>query len=95
MEIIEEKLPVYPHLIPEEIKWSIIFLKKNGLSNKSIARGLTETYKRPISHQTVQRIWTKYEMTGNVDNRWSLEGRPTVLSEDDLERLIDSCRTEL
>ena len=91
MEIEEEKEPTYPHLIPEEIKWSIIFLKKNGLQNKSIARGLTETYKRPISHQTVKRIWTKYEKTGNVDNNWSLKGRPTVLSEDDLEILIDSC----
>ena len=92
MEIEEEKEPTQPHLIPEEIMWSIIFLKKSNLSHKAIARGITQTYNRSISHQTVKRIWIKYEETGNVASCWNIDGRPKALSEEDLERLIDNCR---
>ena len=64
MKIEEGKEPTQPYLLPDEVKWSIILLKKNNLSNKSLVKGISQTLQRPISHQTVQRIWTKYEKTG-------------------------------
>ena len=94
MEIEEEKEINQPHLISDEIKWAIVFFKKNGHINKGTAKALTEFFGRAISHQTVKRIWDNYQETGSVDNRWSSMGRPKAISEEDLERLLDSCRED-
>ena len=57
----EEKVSIVPHLISDEIKWAIVFHKKTDMSNKKVAKRVTEDFDRPISHQTVKRIWTSYE----------------------------------
>ena len=69
MEIEEEKEINQPHLISDEIKWVIVFFKKNEHTNKGTAKVLTEFFGRAISHQTVKRIWDNYQETGSVDNR--------------------------
>lgn len=92
MEIEEEKVTTHPHLIPDEIKWIIVYLKKVGYSNKMVARTSTEHSGRSISHQTVKRIWDAYQETGTVDNRWSKDGRPKTISEEEIRRLLESCQ---
>lgn len=99
MEIEEEtKEPSQPqedtsepsHLIPEEIKYVIVLKKKDGYSNKLTAKFITLQYKRPCSHQTVKRIWEKYQEKSTVDNLWSPLGRPHVLSTENLDQLRES-----
>ena len=79
MEIEEGKEPTQPYLLPDGVKWRIIWFKKNNLSNKSLARGISQTFQRTISHQTVQRIWTKYEETGMWIMSWTFMGDPRLL----------------
>jgi len=93
MEIEEEKVEI-SHLIPKEIKWAIVFIKKQGYSNKATAREITEVYKRPMNHQSVKRIWNLYEETQGVENQWNFEGRPKVITEETMERLIESCQED-
>ena len=93
MEIEEEK-DTQPHLIPDEIKWLIVFFKKSDKSNKMTARIVTDFFGRVIGHQTVKRIWTNFQATGSVDNRWSIQGRPKTISQEDLEALLGSCRED-
>ena len=76
------------HLLSDEIKWSIVLFKKQGQSNKAIARIIGLEFKRPsISHQTVKMVWDKYTKTQGVSNQWSRVGPPLALSEEDLMRL--------
>lgn len=81
-----------PHLLPDEVKWSIICKKKQGLGNKAIAREVGASCGRPtLSHQTVKLIWEKYTETGQVGNNWNTEGRPTVITAMETEELINYC----
>lgn len=93
MEIEESKEPT-PHLLSEEIKWAIVYLKKQEFSNKEVGRMISVQFERPIKHQTVKRIWTLYEETGHVSNRWNTEGRPKALSGEELQALVESCEAE-
>ena len=94
MEIEEEKVPEITHLIPEEIKWAIVFMKKQGYSNKATAKEITELYSRPMTHQSVKRIWNLYEETQGVENRWNFKGRPKVINEETMLMLIESCQED-
>ena len=94
MEIEEEKDPQHTRLLPDEVKWRIVFFKKEGYSNKETARRISNEYARAMSHQTVKKIWTLYEETKSVECQWNLEGRPKVLNEDQIERLIESCEED-
>lgn len=94
MEIEEEKSTAQPHLINDEMKWSIVHLKKRGNSNKETARLIEQYHGRSIGHQTVKRIWTNYEETGSVLNRWNPHGRPRTIDDEDLERLREHCRED-
>ena len=94
MEIEEIKTSEQTHLIPTEIKWRIVFLKKDGNGNKETARKVSEEYGRPISHQTVKRIWTLYRDAGSVDYQWSLKGRSKALNDDQIEMLIENCQED-
>ena len=49
------------HLLPEKVKWVIIFAKHDGSSNKTTAKKVGVGYNRPsLSHQTVESVWEKY-----------------------------------
>ncbi len=94
MEIEEQKVSNIPHLLPEEIKWYIVILKKQGYSNKATAKEITRIYERPMSHQSVKRIWTLYQETKDVKGRWNYEGRPKLMNQDIMEKLIDGCQLD-
>lgn len=79
------------HFIPEEIKWAIIFKKKEGLGDREAARTVTGSYGRVISHQTVKNVWENYQATNSVFNNWSDQGRPKKLDQETLDLLEQSC----
>ena len=63
------------HLLPEQIKWAIVFYKEPEIhrlpkfSNREIARLLGQLFNRPtLSHQQVKFIYDKYLETKGVDN---------------------------
>lgn len=79
------------HLLPEELKWAIVYKKKEGKSNKKVASEIRDEYKRStIKHQQVKAIWEKYEAIGDVLNLWS-GGRPKILEPEEEEALVQSC----
>ena len=94
MEIEENKSTEGTRLLPDEVKWKIVFLKKEGNSNKQVARIVSEEYERPMSHQTVQKIWTLYQDTGLVECQWSKKGRPRTLNNDQIGMLIENCEDD-
>ena len=69
-------------------------MKKQGYSNKATAREITELYNRPMSHQSVKRIWNLYEETQGVENLWKFEGRPKVINEETGLMLIENCQED-
>ena len=86
MEIEEEKT----HLLSDEIKWAIVQYKKKGLSNTATASAVAREHNRPtLSHQTVKKVWTKYEAQKNVDNNWNENGRPLVISAREERRILE------
>jgi len=91
MEIEEAKDYSSSHLIPDEIKWVIVFLKKRGASNKGVAKLITAEYGRRMDHKGVKRIWDKFQATKSIDNMWSTIGRPQLLTDEDLEALAQNC----
>src|SRR5215510_952089 len=91
MEIEEQKESPISHLIPDEIKWAIVFLKKDNMANKAVARRITEDYGRQMNHQTVKRIWESYKENDSISPKWSAQGRPKSLNDEDLERLAQNC----
>ncbi len=88
MEIEEEKAFDNQQLIPKELRWAIIYLKKDNVSNAEAARLLTLKYGRPLDKKAIKRIWKLYQDTGDVEPLWSKQGRPKVLSSEDRTRLI-------
>ena len=92
---IEEHKSEQPHLIPEEIKYSIIFLKRQGMCNADIARKIYAEFDRKIHPASVANILEKYERTGNVANQWSYQGRSHLLTEEDRELLEDAITENL
>jgi len=91
MEIEEPRNKPTPHLFPDEVKWAIVIYKKLGLSNKQVAKRVTNEYSRSISHQTVQRVWSSYQESGNIENKWSSQGRPKALTDEELDLLVEDC----
>ena len=91
MEIEETKDYSSYHLIPDEIKWAIIFLKKLGGSNKGIASAIFQHFNRSVCHKSVKRVWEKFQRTDSLENQWNQAGRPRLLTEDDLEALALHC----
>jgi len=92
MEIEEEKS--HPkHLLSDEMKWAIIFWKKEGLSNKAVAKKVGFDHNRPsLSHQTVKNTWNKYQETNQVDNNWSTQGAPRILTMEEEKEVVDLAR---
>ena len=75
-------------LLPEELKWAIIFYKKQDKSSAEVADIVGEAYGRPtLSRQTVDKVWNKYGQNHSVANQWSRQGRPSVLTVDDLDEI--------
>lgn len=91
MEIEETKDYSSSHLIPNEIKWVIVFLKKRGASSKSVSKVIFAEYGRRVDHKGVKRIWERFQETKSIDNLWSTAGRPQLLTDEDLEALTQSC----
>ena len=92
MEIEEEKTTP-SHLLSDEIKYKIIFYKKEGsLSNKDIDKLILAEFGRKLGHSTVQNVWKKFLETEQVSNQWSTMGRPKALNEEEREMLIETAR---
>lgn len=98
MEIEPERMEIEEpqHLLSEELKWAIIFYKQPQLhnlpflSNREIARIVGNLYNRPtLTHQQVKYIFDKYSERGSVENFWNQDGRPKVLSPEQVEELIN------
>ena len=97
------------HLLPDDIKWAIVFYKSPHihimlpiLSNREIARIVGGIYNRPtLSHKQVKYVYDKYLETNSVDNIWNSEGRPRSLTAQQVDELIqfainnrsESCNT--
>lgn len=79
-----------PHLLSEEIKYNIIFLKRDGLTNSAVAREILARHGRKVHSATVKRVWERYQRTGDVANAWNEEGRPPALTQEDRERLEEA-----
>jgi hypothetical protein len=80
------------HLLSSDIKIEIIVLKRQDLSNKEVARRCRQLFNRPtISHQTVRYVWEKYQNSGEIGNQWSDHGRPTKLTIEMRNRILEYC----
>ena len=80
------------HLLPDQIKWEIIFCYQQGTSNRQIAQTLGQKHNRPsLCHKTVKLVIDKFEQTGGVNNAWSDKGRPPVVDEEMEDELINHC----
>ncbi|KAL4467285.1 hypothetical protein ABPG72_016879 [Tetrahymena utriculariae] len=91
MEIEEEKYN-QSHLLCDEIKWDIVHGKKEGKSDRQTAKEVGERFNRTsINHKQVSKIWEKYQQFGNVDNRWSSDGRPRAMNEEETQELLEYC----
>lgn len=89
----EEEKSDQDHLLPDEIKYAIVFHKKEGKkTDKAIARQILIDYNRKIGNSTVSRIWENYQKTKTVSNHWNTQGRPKLLTTDQQEQLIESVR---
>ena len=87
-----EDQPSPTHLLPDRVKWEIVFCHQRGDTNKNIARTLGVKHKRSgLCHQTVKSIIDKFTETGTIDNNWSKTGRPKVIDEETKEELINHC----
>ena len=92
MEIEESKEA--SHLLSDGLKWKIIFLKQQGLSDRETARNVANEYHRPtLSHKQVKYVWTKFQNTQGVTNNWSDQGRPRVTDDQLEEEIIEHCRS--
>ena len=64
---IEEQKTNQGHLIPDQIKYKIIFYKMEGThSDKTIAKLILSEFGRELGNSTVQNIWEKYQETNQV-----------------------------
>jgi len=76
MEIEEEK-DEGSHLLPDNIKYAILFYKdQRDISDKEIKRRIENDFGRTLGNSTVKTVWDKYQETGSISNRWSDGGRP-------------------
>ena len=92
---IEEDQDNQTHLLSTIIKHSIVLYKLEGeKSNKQIDEQVFLVFKRQIGNSIVQRVWQKYQEIGDISNQWSHQGRPTPLSEEDEQRVIDMVRED-
>ena len=90
---IEEEKDKGSHLLPDEVKYAIVFYKDQGLmSDKEIKRRIENDFERPLGNSTVNTVWTKYQNSNSIDNRWSSEGRPRSLGQEDRDLLIQTAR---
>ena len=90
---IEEQKTNQGHLIPDEIKYKIIFYKMEGMhSDKTIAKLILSEFGRELGNSTVQNIWEKYQETNQVSNQWCTKGRPKAMNEEEQETLIQTAR---
>lgn len=89
----EEEKKGSDHLLPDEIKYAVVFHKKQGdLSNKGIKRQIFKDFGRSIGNSTVETTWENYQKTGTISNQWSTEGRPKVMSLEAQDLLIETAR---
>lgn len=81
-----------PHLLPDEIKWAIVFAKKRNESNRKVAKEVGAAYNRPtLSKDSVKAVYEKYLEKNSVDNQWSSQGRPQLLDSDQIDEVVDHC----
>lgn len=85
----DRRRPDLDHLLSDQIKWIVVHLKLQGMSDKDTAQIVGLEYNRPtLSRQTVKAIYKKYHETQGVSNQWSTQGRPFSLNEEDLKKLV-------
>jgi len=90
---IEAEKDTQIHLLPDEIKYSIVFYKKRGdMSDKKIREQIFSEFGRQLGNSTVQSVWKKYQETDEVSNRWSSQGRPRLLNEEEQDKLIEAVK---
>jgi len=90
---IEEDETNHKHLLPDNIKHSIILHKMDGRkSDKQIGRDIFSVYGRRIGNSTVKTLWNKYQKTHSLANDWSMKGRSKLLNQEDDEMLIQAVR---
>lgn len=90
---IEEEKDKGSHLLPENIKYAIVFYKDQGdMNDKEIKRRIEGDFGRTLGNSTVKAVWDKYQETDSISNRWSHEGRPRSLGQEDRDLLIQTAR---
>jgi len=93
MEIEQSDDQEQHHLLSDELKYNIIFLKRTGLNNNAIAKAIHETHGRCVHPSTVKRICEKFYKTQDISNLWNPEGRPRLLTEEEpLVNLAKKCK---
>ncbi len=90
---IENERSIQGHLLPDQVKHTIIIYKKQGeKSDKEIRQAIFSEFGRSLGHSTIDTLWKKYQQTHNVSNDWSTQGRPKVLGEEERKELIETAR---
>ena len=53
--------PRQPHLLSDEQKYYIVFLKTDGLSNKAVSREMERRIGRKIHPSTIKKVWERFK----------------------------------